>query len=150
MNVFQARAVIRAKKEDVWGVFTDPRTWEEWYGGALLSVEPAWQAGAKLNWKMGPPSPVLEVVPLDRVVLGGGGFKTTWRFSDKGGDTLVEMEKDFRGGTLVVTDPSAQQRMADEEVAGLEKYVEKSFPAHAGSRAGTTSKAERKWHQFWK
>ncbi len=51
MDAFSARAIIRARKEEVWGVFTDPRTWETWYGGALLGVEPAWQAGAKLNWR---------------------------------------------------------------------------------------------------
>jgi uncharacterized protein YndB with AHSA1/START domain len=119
-------AVIQARKEEVWGVFSDPKTWETWYGGFLLSVEPSWQSGAKLKWKMGPPTTILEVVPFDRVVLGGGSLKTTWRFSDEGGQTLVEMEKDFRGGTLVVTDPSAEQRMADD-ANGTKNQVERRF-----------------------
>lgn len=150
MDVFRAKVAIQAKREDVWVVFTDPRTWEAWYGGVLQSVDPAWQAGAKLIWKMGPPSTILDIVPQDHVVLHGGSFKTTWKFSDQGGQTLVEMEKDFRGGTLVVTDPSAQERMANDDVAGLKKYIEGRGKSTAGQTTQGAPKTGKKWYQFWK
>jgi Polyketide cyclase / dehydrase and lipid transport len=135
MQVFQLTNVIQAKRTDVGDVFTDPGTWESWYGGALESVDPAWQQGAALKWKVGPPGTLLEVSPPEYVCINSGSMKTSWRFTEQGEQTLVEMEKDFRGGTIVVTNPAAQQRQSEEEINGLKQYVESRH---------------KKWWQFWK
>jgi uncharacterized protein YndB with AHSA1/START domain len=135
MQVCQVKRVIRAKRTDVWEVFTDPRTWESWYGGALESVDPSWQQGAFLRWKLGGPSRLLEVSPPEYVCMHSYGTKTTWRFTEQGEQTLVEMESDFREGTITVTEPAEVQEQSEKEIAGLKRYVERRH---------------KKWWQFWK
>jgi HEAT repeat protein len=128
MKIFRVRMVIRAKRTDVWNVFTDPKTWESWYGGALERVEPSWQIGATLKWKMGPPSTLLEVNPIKCVRIQSSDMKTTWKFSERGGRTLVEMKKDFGGGHIAVTNPAAQKRECENEIGSLKDYIEKTCP----------------------
>lgn len=140
MQIFKVKTVIQATRTDVWKVFTDPATWATWYGGPLLSVDPAWQAGASLIWEFGGPSSLREVRTLEHVAIqASDGLTASWRFSDQDGQTLVEMEKDFRGSRNVVSDPSRQQRQCDKEVQGLKEYVEKAFPVNPPKPDATAS-----------
>ena len=135
MQVIRVSTVIRAKRSEVWEVFTDPQTWGDWYGGILEKVDPAWQKGARLIWQWGPPSRILEIVPPEYVVERSDSIKTTWKFTERGRRTIVELENDFRVGTMIVVDSAARTKQAEDEINGLKKYVEKRY---------------KKWYQFWK
>lgn len=135
MQVIRASTVIRAKRSEVWEVFTNAQAWESWYGGVLERVDPSWEEGGRLIWAIGPPSKILEIIPLEHLLTRSDQIKTTWTFTEQGGHTLVELESDFRVGTMVVADPAARQRQSDGELNGLRKYVQKRY---------------RKWYQFWR
>src|SRR5689334_15943014 len=101
MKIFRAEVVIDRPLSQVWTVFVDPSGWARWYGGELLRVEPGWQAGATVHWKLGAPSRLVAVRDQQRVrlraSLGGGlkGPETEWVFSAVGGGTRVELVEDY-------------------------------------------------------
>ena len=114
----------------VWEYFTDSTTWDEWYGGGIEQVDPAWESGARIIWKFGEPSTLESVLAGREVVVAGSFMKTWYRFIPQGDEaTCVEVEFTPRGGA-VFTD-GGQAKLADTRtvLARLKQLVEKKYEA---------------------
>ena len=44
----------------VWNLLLDCSTWQVWWGGSLLRVDPWWGRGGRLCWSAGEPNTVVE------------------------------------------------------------------------------------------
>lgn len=137
----KAASHIEARRDEVWSVFTDPRTWSMWYGGTLAMVDPAWRAGATLRWGLGAPSTVREYDDHARVqVVSVGGIVSTWSFDDDASGTRVTVCADYSGSNVVVNDPEAVRQRLTRQVTGLKTYVEEQH--QAPDAAGEDSPAD--------
>ena len=137
----QAKTTIQQPRGVVWKIFTNPKTWEKWWGGVLQKVDPNWQENGYLIWEKGSPSRIDEFVALERVMFisQSSGMKTTFTFIDTGhASTLVVYKEDYSGSTLSVANPSAKQAQCDSTVADLKRYAESA----AGQAASEFSQAE--------
>jgi uncharacterized protein YndB with AHSA1/START domain len=121
-------AVIRINRpcDVVWRIFTDPNSWEIWWGGTLKRVNPGWQSEAILEWKGGDRSTVFDFVPLKRVgVRGSYGEIITWSFTTDGPEaTFVVMEADLSMSTLRETSPGALEIEFQSALSEFKKYAE--------------------------
>jgi len=110
----------------VWRIFTDPNSWEIWWGGTLKRVNPSWQAEAILEWKGGDRSTVFDFVPLKRVgVRGSYGEIITWCFATDGPEsTVVVMKGDLSTSTLRETSLGALEIEFQSALSKFKKYVE--------------------------
>ena len=130
-------AVIRVNRpcDVVWRIFTDPNSWEIWWGGTLKRVNPSWQAEAILEWKGGDRSTVFDFVPLKRVgVRGSYGEIITWSFTTDGPEsTVVVMEGDLSTSTLRETSPGALEIEFQSALSEFKKYAE-STPKFRGKK----------------
>ena len=130
-------AVIRVDRpcDVVWRIFTDPNSWEIWWGGDLKRVNPSWQAEAILEWKGGDRSRVFDFVPLKRVgVRGSYGEVITWSFTSDGpASTVVVMEGDLSTSTLRETSPGALEIEFQSALSEFKKYAE-STPKFRGKK----------------
>lgn len=90
---------IDRSRQIVWDFFTHSKNWEKWWGASLEKVDPGWQSGATLEWGMGPPSKIVEVVPQKHIHTAATWMETSWRFTPLDEQsTLVEMESNPTGG----------------------------------------------------
>lgn len=121
-------AVIRVNRpcDIVWRIFTDPNSWEIWWGGVLKRVNPGWQPEAILEWKGGDRSIVFDFLPLKRIAVRGNyGEVITWSFTtDSPESTVVVMEGELSNSTLRETSPGALEIEFQSALSKFKKYVE--------------------------
>lgn len=123
--MFTAEIIINKPVDKVWQVFTDSRSWAEWYGGAISRVDPGWQSDASIIWERGDESRIGEFKPLERVeMFSGGGVRTAWYFESRGAATRVSCWQDFSASRLAVTDANAVVAQIQGDLANLKRYVE--------------------------
>ena len=131
-------AVIRVNRpcDIVWRIFTDPNSWEIWWGGVLKRVNPGWQPEAILEWKGGDRSIVFDFLPLKRIAVRGSyGEVITWSFTtDSPESTVVVMEGELSNSTLRETSPGALEIEFQSALYRFKKYVE-STPKSRGRKS---------------
>lgn len=143
--IIKTSATINKPSDVVWNIFTDPKTWETWYGGKLSKVNPDWQKGAQLEWALGSPSTVIDFVAGNKIsTKGGNGLIMNYLFSKTNEmATTVTFEKDFSQSTLSVSNSSAVKSQLDEELTGLKKYAESQRGYDANDKQETANPVEQ-------
>lgn len=140
----KADIVINRPRDIVWQFFTDPDKWERWWGGALKSVEPAWEDGAKMVWAMGVPSPIVSLIPQQELQIEDTWMTTAFRLKDSGARaTLMEIEFEPRGGASFPDGGSAHRAQTAKSLAAFKQLVESETVAPEGRET-------KRWWEVWK
>lgn len=133
----EAEISIARSPEEIWKFFTTADSWKQWWGGALLKVDPGWTEGGSLVWELGRPSTLIRVVPGSEVVIKHVWSETTWRFTDQGGSTAVGYQEKFVGGASM----DAQKWRSDisAKLSSLKNCLEPTRQSSAPSLAASPS-----------
>ncbi|MFN8375071.1 MAG: SRPBCC family protein [Anaerolineae bacterium] len=92
--MLRAEIKVNQSPQKVWKYFTYPTYWEKWWGGPLKGVTPSWQKGASLQWGLGGSSTIVDLVPQQRMEIGGAWMNTTFSFTAAdSGSTVVAIEE---------------------------------------------------------
>jgi len=119
----EAKVSIKRSRDEVWNYFTNPSNWKQWWGGSLARVEPGWDRGAALVWKLGRPSTILNLITPKQVEIQNVWSITTWRFIEEKRDlTLVAYKEQFTLGASM--NPRTWQADIYSRLSELKKCVE--------------------------
>ena len=150
VDVLRAQIRINSPISKVWKIFTDPATWQIWHGGELKSVEPGWQPGARMHWKRGNPSLLLEVEFGKKITISDQSIITTWTFESEAQKTDVAVTEDVSQSNIIISDPNFALGELQDELKDLKKLVESwtSDLPKENDLAPSTLIA-KPWWKFW-
>ena len=130
---------IDCSVDKVWGYFTTPSNWIEWYGG-VKEVVPGWKTGAKIVWTSGASSPLAKVISGKEICMSGAWMDVTYRFKSDGNvGTIVEVvESDPKGGASFTDGGAANEAKWERNLGKLKVCIEND------SRIYSTSQTDKK------
>jgi uncharacterized protein YndB with AHSA1/START domain len=97
---------IEQTPEIVWGYFTEPTHWVQWWGGGLKAAQ--WQKNGKLEWVLGGSSKIESIIPNKMVKIDGGWMSTTFTFElYDTGKTIVKLQESSPAGGASFSDGGA-------------------------------------------
>lgn len=101
--MISAEVVISKPLDVVWAFYINSRNWGKWWLQGIKMVVPYWEEDAVVHWSDDSECTVWSIVPKETVQLNNQWVRTTFKFSEVNGETLVQIrlvakwEKDFDG-----------------------------------------------------
>lgn len=90
--MINAEVVISKSLDVVWDFYINSRNWGKWWLQGIKRVVPGWEEDAVVHWSDDSECAVWNLVPREMVQLDSQWVRTTFRFSEINGETLVQVE----------------------------------------------------------
>jgi len=138
----RVRVAIGRSPEEVWPYVTEVQHWNEWNAASLSSAE--WEAGGKLNWKVGGFSSILAPLTPARMMhfqlVGAFTQDTIFALEPSGDGRSTEFTVQERYLGVSLSDGGAPKRARwESDLARLKKLVESGATPSSVSEDGERS-----------